>query len=306
MLVEKDEGGAALPAEDNVDPTGTAIGGGGSGGGSPFGKKRRRRAAGAAAEVEPLQAPIRLLAKGEDPFAPTPPPTTAQVTPPPPTTTTTTALDAAPSRPSPATAAVAIEHSPSFPENDGRPSSVSTTAASSPLPPRPASADPDISYHKVLAAREAARQHAARDISSAAADTDDGSADARPFPAAAADEVPRKRVRIARRKVGIDDFELIRVLGKGCAGKVLLVRKKDRDGSAGGPLLALVRPSPAGSSLRRPARVLIPPPGTPEIDRQAPRACPPGAAAHPDRASRPPPHVARRQECVQPFPSCRS
>lgn len=54
----------------------------------------------------------------------------------------------------------------------------------------------------------------------------------------------RERTTGGRRKVGIDDFELIRVLGKGCAGKVLLVRKKERHGGGGGPLLALVRPAP--------------------------------------------------------------
>lgn len=62
----------------------------------------------------------------------------------------------------------------------------------------------------------------------------------------------RKRDRTSRRKVGIDDFELIRVLGKGCAGKVLLVRKKERSGSGAGPLLALVRSSslrPVGAHL---------------------------------------------------------
>ena len=34
----------------------------------------------------------------------------------------------------------------------------------------------------------------------------------------------------SKRKVVIDDFELVRVLGKGCAGKVLLVRHKPTAG----------------------------------------------------------------------------
>ena len=42
------------------------------------------------------------------------------------------------------------------------------------------------------------------------------------------DDVSSKPPPRARPKpIGIDDFDLMRVLGKGCAGKVLLVRKKD-------------------------------------------------------------------------------
>lgn len=37
---------------------------------------------------------------------------------------------------------------------------------------------------------------------------------------------PNKQLRKSQRKVVIDDFEMMRVLGKGCAGKVLLVRHK--------------------------------------------------------------------------------
>jgi hypothetical protein len=37
---------------------------------------------------------------------------------------------------------------------------------------------------------------------------------------------PKREVKKSQRKVVVDDFEMLRVLGKGCAGKVLLVRHK--------------------------------------------------------------------------------
>lgn len=37
---------------------------------------------------------------------------------------------------------------------------------------------------------------------------------------------PNRQLKKSQRKVGINDFEMMRVLGKGCAGKVLLVRHK--------------------------------------------------------------------------------
>jgi hypothetical protein len=37
---------------------------------------------------------------------------------------------------------------------------------------------------------------------------------------------PKRELKKSQRKVVVDDFEMLRVLGKGCAGKVLLVRHK--------------------------------------------------------------------------------
>ena len=41
------------------------------------------------------------------------------------------------------------------------------------------------------------------------------------------------------RQVGVDDFHLLKVLGKGAFGKVMLVQKRDAAGRAEGPLLAM-------------------------------------------------------------------
>jgi serum/glucocorticoid-regulated kinase 2 len=37
---------------------------------------------------------------------------------------------------------------------------------------------------------------------------------------------PNRELKKRSKKVAVDDFEMMRVLGKGCAGKVLLVRHK--------------------------------------------------------------------------------
>jgi serum/glucocorticoid-regulated kinase 2 len=82
--------------------------------------------------------------------------------------------------------------------------------------PRSASADPD-------KATRLSRLYHASALDSLTSTTDDESI-------AQSEEkrsngVPRK----SRRKVAIDDFDMLRVLGKGCAGKVLLVRHKKSD-----------------------------------------------------------------------------
>lgn len=115
--------------------------------------------------------------------------------------------------------------SPPFPDEDYL-SSHLTPPTTSPHPHQPDDlAEPDVPYHEVLAAREAARQQALHNAESGV-----GNERQALVP-------PKKQVRISHRKVCIDDFELIRVLGKGCAGKVLLVRKKGK--SSTGQLLAL-------------------------------------------------------------------
>lgn len=115
--------------------------------------------------------------------------------------------------------------SPPFPDEDHL-SSHLTPPTTSPHPSQPVDlAEPDVPYHEVLAAREAARQQALHDAESGV-----GNESQALVP-------PKKQVRISRRKVCIDEFELIRVLGKGCAGKVLLVRKKGKNST--GQLLAL-------------------------------------------------------------------
>lgn len=95
-----------------------------------------------------------------------------------------------------------------------------STPASPTLPPkqhyripRSASADPD---------RSGRLSRAFKSSATVGTDTEDEATVPKPRKKRSGDEQPRKSTR----KVTIDDFEMMRVLGKGCAGKVLLVKHK--------------------------------------------------------------------------------
>ena len=53
------------------------------------------------------------------------------------------------------------------------------------------------------------------------------------------------------RQVGVDDFHLLKVLGKGAFGKVMLVQKRDAAGRAEGPLLAMKSLRKQGAASRQ-------------------------------------------------------
>lgn len=92
--------------------------------------------------------------------------------------------------------------------------------------PRSASADPDKAHRlsRVWKAASSPLKQAAGDET----ETDDADADTDRGSTGAGSKPRKRRVPHERKskKVVIDDFEMVRVLGKGCAGKVLLVRHK--------------------------------------------------------------------------------
>ncbi|KAF8167263.1 hypothetical protein B0H34DRAFT_8658 [Crassisporium funariophilum] len=95
---------------------------------------------------------------------------------------------------------------------------------------RSQSADPDKSsrlsraYASSMPSQDGAESQTGDDSSSSAANRDGRIRKRKKRSAsAAANKEPKK----SQRKVVIDDFEMMRVLGKGCAGKVLLVRHKN-------------------------------------------------------------------------------
>ncbi|EJU02535.1 hypothetical protein DACRYDRAFT_21614 [Dacryopinax primogenitus] len=108
------------------------------------------------------------------------------------------------------------------------------------LPPRPASADPDTAAQKErMWKRGLSHQPSETDIAETEEDEEPTDAGA----SAAADELfsgaeekkgDKMKKRGKGRKIRIEDFEMLRVLGKGCAGKVLLVKYR-----ASGTLYAL-------------------------------------------------------------------
>ncbi|KAL7412138.1 hypothetical protein BDY24DRAFT_110173 [Mrakia frigida] len=105
-----------------------------------------------------------------------------------------------------------ISSSVDFDDEDAT-SSASPAAKAKQQPPRPASADPDKSSSKMMS-----RDRGLWD------DSEGG-------------EAVEKRIggggrrKREKKKVSIEEFELIRVLGRGCAGKVLLVRQKTSSSS---------------------------------------------------------------------------
>ena len=91
--------------------------------------------------------------------------------------------------------------------------------------PRSQSAEPDKS-HRISRAYTVSVP--SQDGASSTAETGDESS----FSATTGSRRRKKKAKraISSRKVTVDDFEMIRVLGKGCAGKVLLVRHKNTQG----------------------------------------------------------------------------
>ncbi|KZO91243.1 hypothetical protein CALVIDRAFT_363559 [Calocera viscosa TUFC12733] len=105
------------------------------------------------------------------------------------------------------------------------------------LPPRPASADPDSQARQQRVWKHLGLTHQPSETDIAET-TEDDEADATDAGAlsAAADELlsgaegkkgeKGAKRRVKGRKIRIEDFEMLRVLGKGCAGKVLLVKHR--------------------------------------------------------------------------------
>ncbi|KAJ6601190.1 hypothetical protein DFH09DRAFT_900600 [Mycena vulgaris] len=115
----------------------------------------------------------------------------------------------------------------------------SATTATLPVPdasriPRSQSADPDKSSRVSLAfSNQDEQTDPEEQTSSQAGETDDSSLSTTGHGTAPKKRASKKKLRAisvgprkSARKVVIDDFEMMRVLGKGCAGKVLLVKHK--------------------------------------------------------------------------------
>jgi len=172
----------------------------------------------------PLEAPIELSPGGRNPLA-----AASQQTP----SATLAGYKrlglAAPSESSLSPNFDGAAHSPPFPEDADRSPSMLESS------PRPPSTGPLKASPELTDGREARGQFV-NPVGPHVPPAVGTSIEGQPV----ASSMQRRARNGARRKVGINDFELIRVLGKGCAGKVLLVRKKERNGNAGGPLLALV------------------------------------------------------------------
>jgi len=114
-----------------------------------------------------------------------------------------------------------VEHATNAPEEPQTPVAPAPEPQQR-LPPRSQSADPDKS-HRI--SRVYAASMPSQDESQTDQTGDESSSSAAPAERKARRK-KRKEPKKSTRKVNVNDFEMMRVLGKGCAGKVLLVRHR--------------------------------------------------------------------------------